>query len=61
MSAATCESSRRPKVTLDDVVPAELMARFSKFLLDGASGFVRFNIRDGKILGLTVEEHLNPK
>lgn len=47
---------------LPDVeLPPKLWMRFCEFLLTKRSGSVQWNIRDGKILGMTLNEHLNEK
>ena len=38
------------------VAPSQIIDRVKRFLLDGSTGNVTLNVRDGEILGLHLEE-----
>jgi hypothetical protein len=46
--------------TPDVDIPATVWARFRVFLLTGGTGSFQFNVREGKVLGGTLTEHVKP-
>lgn len=49
-------NKRNPKPVF---MPTDLAERLNQFMLDNRTGNVKIHIRDGQILGLTVEEKLS--
>lgn len=43
----------------DDLIPKAVRERVAKFLLDERTGNVTLNVKDGRVLGFTIEEKLS--
>ena len=45
-----------PESAMNDAIPAVVMGRITQFVLDRLTGNIQLNIKDGKILGVHIEE-----
>lgn len=41
---------------MNDAIPVVVMGRITQFVLDRLTGNIQLNIKDGKILGVHIEE-----
>ena len=57
MSVLPAEFPRRDRAfPLNGLMPTSAMAAMAKFLLDGQSGNIIVNVKDGQVMGLRLEQ-----
>lgn len=53
-------SAQLERVDCDgDLIPEHVREKVARFILDNRTGNVTLNVRDGRVLGLTIEEKLS--